>query len=120
MLVVVDEACDEGAKDVMFLEAFDDVAVDHEVMHALDAVEDVRHAVVGVLLEVAHLNLASKRGQVLQWYVEDVEEVMVLEDLEGEELEGALVENVLEGYGIEGYRMQFLRRALIQFTSQRL
>ena len=104
----------------MFLQAFDDIAVDHEVVHALDAVEDVCHAVIRVLFEVAHLNLACNRGQVLQGYVENVEEVMVLEDLEGEELEGAFVENMLEGYGIEGYRMQLLRRALIQLTSQRL
>ena len=91
VLVVVDQAGDEGAKEVVALQALDHVAIAHEVVQPLDTVKNMRHAMVRILLEVAHLKLTRQRCKVLQWNVERVEEAVVLEDLEGQELEGCLV-----------------------------
>ena len=89
----------------MLLQTFLNIAINHEIVHALNTVKDVGHTMVWVLFEIAHLNLASKSSEVFQWNMEYIKEIMVLEDLEGEELEGTLVQNLFKVYGVKGYRV---------------
>mmetsp|Transcript_11512 Transcript_11512/g.15533 ORF Transcript_11512/g.15533 Transcript_11512/m.15533 type:complete len:252 (+) Transcript_11512:804-1559(+) len=102
----------------MLLEDFDDLAVGHHVVQSLDAVKDVKGAMVGVVLEVAHLKLTREVHECLQRNVELVEEVLLIEEFEAEELEGVLLQHGLKAKCIEGDLVQVLRCLLIQLVYQ--
>ena len=120
VLVVVDQAGDEGAQEIVALQALDHITIAHQIVQPLHAVENVRYAMVRILFEVAHLELSRQRCKVLQWNVERIEEAVVLEDLESQELKGCLVEHSLETNRIELDLVQVLSGLIVELAGELL
>ena len=96
MLVVVDQAGDEGSEVVMLLQALLDAALFQEEVQALQAVQDVNHVMVVILLEVSELHFCGEIAHGLELNVVQFEEVVVFEYLEGQELQTVLGHACLE------------------------
>lgn len=77
---------DEGAKDVMAFQTLVPVSIQHQVMEALDTVENVSDAMIRIVLKVAKRDLAGEVYQVVERNVVQVKEVLGLENFECEEL----------------------------------
>ena len=90
MLVVVDQAGDEGGEVVMLLQTLLDTALLEEEVQTLQTVQDMDHVVVVILFEVAELHFCSEIAHGLELDVVQFEEVVVFEYLEGQELQTVL------------------------------
>ena len=90
MLVVVDQAGDEGGEVVMLLQTLLDTALLQEEVKALQTVQDMDHVVVVILFEVAELHFCGEIAHGLELDVVQFEEVVVFEYLEGQELQTVL------------------------------
>ena len=90
MLVVVDQAGDEGGEVVMLLQTLLDTALLEEEVQTLQTVQDMDHVVVVILFEVAELHFCGEIAHGLELDVVQFEEVVVFEYLEGQELQTVL------------------------------
>ena len=120
MLIIMDQTCDEGTKDIMLLKTLLHVAIDHEIVQSLHTIQDMCHTVIRVFFKVAHLELTCKRSQVFQRNVELIEEVVMPEDLEAQELQRVLIEHRFEYDCIELDRVQLCSSLLVELTCQQL
>ena len=118
VLVVVHHAAYESAKQVVALEEFGHISVQHEEVEGLQTVQYVRHAVVLVVFEVAHLQFARKVDQVVQLDVVLLDEAVLLENLEGEELQGVLDEDLLKVESVKLHCVDVVAGLLVQFVGK--
>jgi len=96
MLVVVNQAGDEGGEVVMLLQALLDTALLQEEVQTLQTVQDMDHVVVVIFLEVSELHFCGEIAHGLELNVVQFEEVVVFEYLEGQELQTVLGHACLE------------------------
>lgn len=86
MLVVMDEASDEGGEVVMLLQTLLDAALLQQEVQSLHAVQYVDDIMIRVLFEVSKLDFCREIDHCFKLHMVHLEEVVVLEDLERQEL----------------------------------